>query len=88
MRLIKRYSNRKLYDTTDKQYTTLHRLADNIRKGEEVKVQDHATSADLTVPTLAQIVFEEAKLNPQGVPEASLVSMIKAVKTMTEAPVG
>ncbi len=63
MRNIKRYSNRKLYDTQDKQYVTLADVAGFVRNGEEVKVTDHVSGADLTSATLAQIIFEEEKRN-------------------------
>lgn len=59
MRLIKRYSNRKLYDTTERHYVTLADVAESVRKGDEVKVTDYVSGADLTAQTLAQIIFEE-----------------------------
>ena len=64
MRPIKRYSNRKLYDTTAKHYVTLQDLAVVIRKGETVAIVAHDTGTDLTSQTLAQIVFEEEKRAP------------------------
>jgi len=63
MRTIKRYSNRKLYDTVDKHYVTLADVAGFVRNGDEVKVTDHVSGADLTSATLAQIIFEEEKRN-------------------------
>ena len=64
-RTIKRYSNRKLYDTTDSRYVTLHQIAAMIRNGDEIRVVDKATQADLTTATLAQIIFEEEKKGPR-----------------------
>lgn len=61
MRMIKRYSNRKMYDTTEKHYVTLAGVASTIRQGEDVEVKDYATGKDLTAQTLAQIIFEEEK---------------------------
>jgi polyhydroxyalkanoate synthesis repressor PhaR len=61
MRTIKRYSNRKLYDTFEKHYVTLADVAGFVRNGDEVKVTDHVSGADLTSATLAQIIFEEEK---------------------------
>ena len=61
MRTIKRYSNRKLYDTFDKHYVTLSDVAGFVRNGDEVKVTDHGSGSDLTSATLAQIIFEEEK---------------------------
>jgi polyhydroxyalkanoate synthesis repressor PhaR len=65
MRTIKRYSNRKLYDTEQKYYTTLEALAVLIRQGEDIRVVDHVTDADLTSQTLAQIIFEEERRSPK-----------------------
>jgi len=60
-RIIKRYSNRKLYDTDESRYVTLAEIAEMIRGGEEVRIIDNRTKEDLTSVTLAQIVFEEEK---------------------------
>lgn len=56
--LIKKYSNRRLYDTEASQYITLEELADRIRKGAEIRVVDAKTNDDLTQSTLAQIILE------------------------------
>jgi len=61
IRVIKRYANRKLYDTRDSKYITLDRIAELVRNGEEVKVLDNRSQADLTKLTLAQIIYEEQK---------------------------
>jgi polyhydroxyalkanoate synthesis repressor PhaR len=61
MRIIRRYSNRKLYDTHESHYVTLQALATLVRSGEDFQVVDHSTSRDLTTATLAQIIFEEEK---------------------------
>jgi len=60
-RIIKRYSNRKLYDTDESRYVTLAEIAEMVRNGEEVRIIDNRTKEDLTSVTLAQIVFEEEK---------------------------
>lgn len=60
-RVIKRYSNRKLYDTDESRYVTLVEIAQMVRAGEEVQIIDNRTKEDLTSVTLAQIVFEEEK---------------------------
>jgi polyhydroxyalkanoate synthesis repressor PhaR len=57
MPLIKRYANRKLYDTQAGQYVTLEELAEFIRRGEDITVRDHATGRDLTSLTLMQVLF-------------------------------
>jgi polyhydroxyalkanoate synthesis repressor PhaR len=64
-RTIKRYANRKLYDTRDSRYVTLDHIAAMVRAGDEVKVVDNTTRADLTTATLAQIIFEEEKKTPR-----------------------
>lgn len=61
VRVIKRYANRKLYDTRDSRYVTLDRIAELVRNGEEVKVLDNRSKKDLTKVTLAQIIYEEQK---------------------------
>jgi polyhydroxyalkanoate synthesis repressor PhaR len=61
MRVIRRYSNRKHYDPEQRHYVTLGQIAQLVRTGEDVQVVDHATGADLTAQTMAQIMSEEAK---------------------------
>lgn len=58
MKTIKKYSNRRLYDTDQSEYVTLEELADLIREGDDVEVIDAETGEDLTQSTLAQIVVE------------------------------
>ena len=58
---IKRYPNRKLYNTDTKRYITLDGIAELIRDGESVQVVDHTTNEDLTSLTLSQIIFEQEK---------------------------
>src|SRR5215471_12767860 len=60
-RIVKRYANRKLYDTQRSRYVTLEQIADMIRSGEDVKIVDNNSKEDLTAITLAQIIFEEEK---------------------------
>jgi len=60
-RVVKRYSNRKLYDTTTSRYVALDDIAAMVRTGEEVEVTDNETGADLTAVTLAQIILEEER---------------------------
>ena len=64
-RTIKRYSNRKLYDTHDSHYVTLQQIAALIRNGDEIRVIDKTTQQDLTAATMAQIIFEEEKRGPR-----------------------
>lgn len=60
-RTIKRYENRKLYDTEASAYISLAGLADLVRGGETVIVLDNATGEDLTVQTLTQVILEEGR---------------------------
>jgi polyhydroxyalkanoate synthesis repressor PhaR len=60
-KVIKRYTNRKLYDTVESRYVTLDEIAEMIKAGAEVKIIDNRTKDDLTSVTLAQIIFEEEK---------------------------
>ena len=60
-RLIKRYANRKLYDTRESSYVTLQQIAVMVREGQEVKIVDNLTKLDITRVTLAQIIYEEEK---------------------------
>jgi len=60
-KIIKRYTNRKLYDTVESRYVTLDEIAEMVKAGTEVKVLDNRTKEDLTSVTLAQIIFEEEK---------------------------
>jgi polyhydroxyalkanoate synthesis repressor PhaR len=60
-KVIKRYTNRKLYDTVESRYVTLDEIAAMIKEGVEVQIVDNRTKEDLTSVTLAQIIFEEEK---------------------------
>ncbi len=60
-KVIKRYTNRKLYDTVESRYVTLEEIATMVKAGAEVRILDNRTKEDLTSVTLAQIIFEEEK---------------------------
>ena len=60
-RIIKRYTNRKLYDKQESRYVTLEEIARLVRRGEDLKVIDNETDEDLTAVTFAQIILEEEK---------------------------
>lgn len=78
MPVIKRYPNRKLYDTEAKQYITLEGIADLIRSGKEVQVIDNASGEDLTALTLTQIIFEQEKKQSGLLPRSVLAGVIRA----------
>ncbi|HQF70563.1 MAG TPA: polyhydroxyalkanoate synthesis regulator DNA-binding domain-containing protein [Promineifilum sp.] len=78
MPVIKRYPNRKLYDTEAKRYITLNEIAALIRAGEEVVVTDHATDEDLTAVVLTQIIFEQEKAQRGFLPKSVLTNLVRA----------
>ncbi len=62
-RKIKKYANRKLYDTTEKKYISLDDLSTMIKAGEEVLIEDNETGEDLTSSVLSQILSREKAEN-------------------------
>ena len=76
--LIKKYGNRRLYDTTSSRYVNLDDLAAHIRAGREVRVVDAKTGQDLTRVLLTQIITEDAKDKPTGLPLELLRQLIIA----------
>src|SRR5260221_6754580 len=92
-RVIKRYSNRKLYDTKDSRYVTLLQIAEMVRTGEDVQIIDNNTKDDLTEITLAQIIYEEQKAHSRNVPLQTLKEIIharteKVLADLREGPIG
>jgi polyhydroxyalkanoate synthesis repressor PhaR len=92
-RVIKRYSNRKLYDTKDSRYVTLLQIAEMVRAGEDVQIIDNATKEDKTDVTLALIISEELKARPRGIPLQTLKALIrhrgeKLLSQLKEGPFG
>jgi len=76
--LIKKYGNRRLYDTAGSRYVNLDDLAGLVRGGKEVRVVDAKTGRDLTRVTLTQIITEDAKDKPTGLPLELLRQLIIA----------
>jgi polyhydroxyalkanoate synthesis repressor PhaR len=76
--VIKKYGNRRLYDTTGSRYVNLDEIAGFIRKGKLVQVVDAKTGEDLTRVTLTQIITEDAKDKPTGLPLELLRQLIVA----------
>lgn len=92
-RVIKRYSNRKLYDTRGSSYVTLLQIADMIREGEDVQIIDNATKEDKTDVTLALIISEELRAKPRAIPIPTLKALIRhsgerILTHLREGPIG
>lgn len=85
MPFIKRYANRKLYDTDARCYVTLEDIAESVRRGEEVRVVDHETGRDLTSLTLFQIIFEEQKKLGEMFPQVVLTNLIRTGEDTLES---
>src|SRR5262245_10579323 len=75
--VIKRYSNRKLYDTQESRYVTLDEIEEMIRGGKEISVVDAASGEDLTAVTLTQIILEAERNHRGNLPTAFLHQLIK-----------
>ncbi len=76
-RIIKRYANRKLYDTEHSRYVTLDQISEMIRNGDDVKIVDNKTKEDLTTVTLAQIIFEEEQKQRSFLPLGAMRNIIQ-----------
>lgn len=76
--IIKKYGNRRLYDTSGSRYVNLDDIAALIRAGKEVRVEDAKTGQDLTRVTLTQIITEDARQKPTGLPLELLRQLIVA----------
>lgn len=93
-RVIKRYANRKLYDTRESRYVTLQQIAEYVRVGEDVQIIDNKTKEDLTNVTLAQIVYEQERgKEPEHRAARGLRDMIREgrerlLTTILDGPVG
>lgn len=77
-RMVKRYQNRKLYDTAKSRYVTLNDIAEMIKDGEDVKIIDNKSGDDLTSLTLTQIIFEQEKRKKSLLPLQTLREIIQS----------
>lgn len=77
VKTIKRYQNRKLYDTHQSCYVTLDEIAEMIMRGEEVVVIDNRSKKDITSNTLTQIIFEKQKRSKAIIPVTTLRDIIQ-----------
>jgi polyhydroxyalkanoate synthesis repressor PhaR len=78
VRIVKRYQNRKLYDTQNSCYVTLDEIGQMVKQGEDVKIIDNRSGDDLTSVTLTQIIFEEEKKKKSLLPLATLKNIIQS----------
>src|SRR5438046_9870476 len=76
-RLIKRYGNRKLYDTSESRYVTLEEIGRWVKAGEEVKILENDTGEDLTAVTFAQIILEEVRSKTDLLSHQTLPDIIR-----------
>jgi polyhydroxyalkanoate synthesis repressor PhaR len=83
--IIKRYTNRKLYNPNSKKYITLEGIGELIKQGEEIKVIDYFTGADLTAVTISQILFELEKNQSGNIPLKILMGLVQSAGTTLEA---
>ena len=75
-RVVRKYANRRLYDTSVGKYVNLDDIAALIRKGEEVQVVDAKTGEDVTRVVLTQIIVDDARDSPAGLPLELLRQLI------------
>ena len=76
--VIKKYENRRLYDTTNSRYVNLDEVAQMLQRGEDVQVVDAATGEDITRLILTQIIVEDAKTTGSNFPMDVLRQMVIA----------
>jgi polyhydroxyalkanoate synthesis repressor PhaR len=76
--IIKKYGNRRLYDTTHSRYINLDDIASLIRQGHDLKVLEAKSGRDVTRVTLTQIITEDAKNKPTGLPLELLRELVMA----------
>jgi polyhydroxyalkanoate synthesis repressor PhaR len=77
MIVLKKYANRRLYDTQKSAYVTLSEVADSIRQGETIKAVDAKTKEDVTALVLTQIILDKAKNNDALLPVRLLHMIIR-----------
>jgi polyhydroxyalkanoate synthesis repressor PhaR len=75
--LLKKYTNRRLYDTEKSIYVTLDYVTDVVRQGRKIQVKDAKTGEDVTSAILTQIVLEEARKKKYLLPPALLYLIIQ-----------
>jgi len=84
--LIKKYANRKLYDTRTSRYITLEEISELVRQGHEIKVVDRDNGHDLTQVTLSQIVLSREKRGPGGAIQEGGQTLLDYVRKTLNVP--
>ena len=77
MHSIKRYSNRKLYDVTDRRQVTLDAVAQLVREGEDVKVVDNESGEDITTVILSEILLERERQSAGPFSKSILTGLVR-----------
>lgn len=88
MKTVKRYRNRKLYDTEESRYITLKEIAAYVKKGGEVKVVDNSTGEDITSVTLAQVLLGEEKEQKGELSLSKLHSLLQSGGQFIQRTIG
>ncbi len=81
--LIKKYQNRRLYNTEESRHMTLEEIAKLIREGHDIRVVDSQNNQDITKQILAQIILEEEKNQKDLLPVSLLYQIIRANEDLT-----
>jgi polyhydroxyalkanoate synthesis repressor PhaR len=76
LRLIKRYPNRKFYDTVDRRYVSLPGIASVVRDGEDVQIVDNKTGGDITTLVLSQILRDQERQD-SSLPQGLLTALVR-----------
>ena len=82
--VIKKYENRRLYDSTNSRYINLDEIAELVKEGRDVKVGDAASGEDITRVVLTQIIMDDAKGSDSGFPLDILRQMVVASGRATQ----
>jgi len=77
MYLIKKYANRKLYDTTDKKYITMSRLSDIIKSGKDVSIVDNNTGVDLTPAIVSNLIAKDNGAKDKTISSSVLFQLVR-----------
>jgi polyhydroxyalkanoate synthesis repressor PhaR len=83
-KIIKKYDNRKLYDTSKSAYVTLGDVAIMVKNHEDIVVVENKTKNDITALTLMQIAFENERVAAEFMPVSTLQEIIKHGGTLSK----